>query len=68
MSILSQSDQSHGLIMEEFVRWCDKSKTRELIVSPKHTHGLPAVIHGGSVEVFQTYKYLGTVFDDRLEI
>ena len=44
------------------------SKSKEMEISPKHTDSVPTIILGFSKSwtCVQTYKYLGTVFDDRL--
>ena len=42
-----------------------KRWTAVIVNSQNHIDSVPTIIHGVSVEIIQTYKYLGTVFDDR---
>ena len=53
--------------------WCDGcllelnlSKTKEIMIAPKHIDIAPTTINGANLEIVQNYKYLGTVFDDKL--
>ena len=76
ISLLSGSENDHGDVLQEFVNWCDDSylelnvlKTKELIVDfRKKVRDAPkTVIHGQEVEIVSEYKYLGTIFDDKLK-
>lgn len=45
------------------------SKTKELIIDFRKKNNVPKAssIHGKEVEIVDTYKYLGTVFDSKLK-
>ncbi|KAJ8412666.1 hypothetical protein AAFF_G00116170 [Aldrovandia affinis] len=69
--------QDHGPALEEFMEWCDTSclelnvtKVMVVVISSRQQESrltsAPTLIHGEPVKVLQQYKYLGTVFDDRL--
>ncbi|KAL1278232.1 hypothetical protein QQF64_024905 [Cirrhinus molitorella] len=70
LSLLSDSSQNHGPVLQEFVEWCDSShlelnvsKTKEMVVtfSNKQREIATAVttfIHGMPVELVEEYKYL----------
>ena len=66
----------HGPVLTEFVYWCDNSyldlnvtKTKEKIVHFRRQEHSPGktIIHNNEVEIVSKYKYLGTVFDDKLK-
>lgn len=76
MSLLQGNQSDHDSALMEFVRRCDDSfldlnvsKTKELIIDfRKHCDKpKPNVIHNEAVQIFQTYKYLDTVFDPQLK-
>ena len=61
--------------IENFVNWCDKnylylsvSKTREMYIDFRKNQRCrkPVYIKGEAVERVETYKYLGVVFDSKL--
>lgn len=74
---LPQGRQSNrGCALPEFVRWCDDSflhlnvlKSKEMIVDFRKSSVDPktSTIHGEEVQIVQSYKYLGTVFDSKLK-
>ncbi len=75
--LLTGSDGSHGPVVDHFIQWCDASflninasKTKEMFIDFRKKNivpVLPAVIKGHQVEFVKEYKYLGTVFDDKLK-
>ena len=75
LSLLSGSQHDHGLALRDFVEWCDDSylkfnvcKTKELVTDfRKHSQSPEkTTIHDQEVEIVTKYKYLGTVFDNKL--
>ena len=75
LSLLTGNQHVHGPALDVFVDWCDLSflelninKTQELIIDFRtREHACSkSVIHGKEVQIVSTYKYLGTVFDDKL--
>ena len=76
LSLLQGSEQYHGPALTEFVDWCDNSyldlnvtKTKEMFVdfrTQEHSPG-KTIIHNNEVEIVSKYKYLGTIFDDKLK-
>ncbi len=77
VSLLTGSDGSHGPVVDHFIQWCDASflninasKTKEMFIDFRKKNivpVLPVVIKGHQVELVKEYKYLGTVFDDKLK-
>ena len=76
LSLLQGSEQYHGPALTEFVDWCDNSyldlnvtKTKEMIVDFRRQEHSPGktIIHNNEVEIVSKYKYLGTIFDDKLK-
>ena len=76
LTLLEGSESDHGSALPDFVKWCEEnyldlnvSKTKELVVDfRKHSEELkPSIIQGNNVEIVDTYKYLGTVFDSKLK-
>ena len=75
LSLLYGSEQNQGHALTEFVFWCNNSyldlnvsKTGEMIVDfrrQKHSHG-ETFVHGQEVEIVSKYKYLGTIFYNKL--
>ena len=62
--------------IDSFAKWCNNNfldlnvkKTKEMIFDfhSKLTPHVPTVINNSEVEVVATYKYLGTVIDDKLK-
>lgn len=75
VSLLNNSETSHGPVINEFVTWCDESflelntsKTKELIIDLRRRDGNPTktLIKGETVECVDSYRYLGTVIDSKL--
>ena len=76
LSLLQGAQSDHGCALPSFVEWCDDNyldlnvlKTRDLITDFRRNRPDPAArtIHGGNVEIVETYKYVGTMFDFRLK-
>ena len=75
--LLCDSDEAvYRQAVGELVDWCDSNylelnvtKTEELIVDFRKDPGVvcPLVINGKEVRIVTTYKYLGTVIDDKLD-
>ena len=70
------SEEYHGPALTEFVDWCNNSyldlnvtKTKEMIVDFRRQEHSPGktIIHNNEVEIVSKYKYLGTIFDDKLK-
>lgn len=76
LSLLSDRGGDHGPALNDFVEWCDDSflelnvaKTKELVIDFRKTQSFETVkttIHDQEVETVTRYKYLGTIFDDKL--
>jgi len=75
LSLLSGYVQNHGPALTDFVNWCDEaylelnvSKTKDLPIDfRRSSHTSEHVtIHSQEVENVSKYKYLGTIFDDKL--
>ena len=76
LSLFQGPENDHGLALTDFVDWCDDnflelnvSKTKEIVFDFRKEKSVvhPTVIHGDEVEIVDTYKYLGTVFDSQLK-
>ena len=76
LSLLQGSEQYHGAALTEFVYWCDNyyldlnvTETKEMIVDfRRHEHSPgKTIIHSNEVEIVSKYKYLGTIFDDKVK-
>ncbi len=78
LSLLQGSESGHGDALSMFVKWCDGNyldlnvqKTKELVIDfRKSGCGLSpvaSIIHGEDVQIVDSYKYLGTVFDSKLK-
>ena len=76
LSLLQGSEQCHGPALTELVDWYDNSyldhnvtKTKEIIVDFRRQEHSPRkiIIHNNEVEILSKYKYLGTIFDDKLK-
>ncbi len=75
VSLFNSSEFSHGQVLTDFISWCDlsflvlnTSKKKDMIIdfraqAPKHD---PTVINGQPMDCVESYKYLGTVIDDKL--
>ena len=76
LSMLQGSEQYHGPALTEFADWCDNSyldlnvtETKEMIVDfrrQEHSPGKTS-IQNNEAEIVSKYKYLGTIFDDKLK-
>ncbi len=76
LSLLQGAESDHGRALPVFVKWCDDSfldlnvsKTKELIIDFRKikTNTTASRIHCEDVEIVNSYKYLGTVFDSQLK-
>ena len=76
LSLLNGSEQGHGSVLTEFEMHCDQAhlelnvlKTKELIVDFRKNRPVSevSIIHGANVEIVTSYKYLGTIVDDKLK-
>ena len=76
LSMLQGSEQHHAPALTEFVDWCDNSyldlnmtKTKEMTVDFRRQEHSPGktIIHNNEDEIVSKYKYLGTIFDDKLK-
>ena len=74
--LLQGSEQYHGPALTEFVDRCDNSyldlnviKSKEMIVDFRRQEHSPGktIFHNNEVEIVSKYKYLGTIFDDKLK-
>ena len=76
ISLLDDNEASHGPVVDDFVSWCDEAflqlnvtKTKDMCIDFRLS--APAtessVINGQAVEMVTTYKYLGTIIDNRLK-
>lgn len=74
LSLLSRCEKDRGPALHDFVEWCDNTllelnvKTKEMIIDfrRKATKLDPVVIHEEEVDIVDQYKYLGTIFDNKL--
>ena len=70
------SEQYHGPALTEFVDWCNNcyldlnvTKTKEMIFGFRRQEHSPGktIIHNNEAEIVSKYKYLGTIFDNKLK-
>ncbi|CAM4658728.1 unnamed protein product [Leuciscus chuanchicus] len=78
LSLLSSNTQHHSPALQDFLVWCEKSclelnidKTKDMIVtfSSKQrqlAEAVTTIIQQEPVEIVETYKYLGSTFDNLL--
>lgn len=75
VSLLKENENGHGPVVNQFVQWCEESKlklntlkTKDIVIGFRKKKDTPeaTIILGQSVEVVQSYKYLGTVIDSSL--
>ena len=75
ISLLREEEVDHGPVVEDFVEWCDNhflklnvNKTKEMVIDFRKTsHSIiPTTVKGSLVELVESYKYLGTVIDNKL--
>ena len=73
--ISNDEDAIYHKQIENFVNWCDKnylylnvSKTKEICIDFRKNQRCPEPVYikGEAVERVDTYKYLGVVFDSKL--
>ena len=75
LSLLHGSETDHGPVLDDFIAWCDSShlhlnvtKTKDMVIDFRR-NPLPALtttIKGQAVEVVESYKYLGSWIDNKL--
>lgn len=74
ISLLREDEQEHGIVLNEFISWCDDShlllntaKTKELTIDFRRgsTHS-PTVIKGEVINSVSEHNSLGLVLDDKL--
>ena len=75
VSLLQKNERGHGPIVDDFVQWCEEShlqlnisKTKDMSIDfskQAHTHDA-TTIKGQLVECVDSYKYLGTIIDCKL--
>lgn len=75
VSLLKGGELDHGPVVNDFVSWCKEfflelnvSKTKDMIIDFRKTAPIPklTVIEGTEIDLVENYKYLGTVFDNKL--
>ncbi len=76
VSLLQGAQSDHGCALSLFVNWCDANfldlsvtKTKELVIDFRRNCPKPvaSTINGNDVEIVETCKYLGTMFDSKLK-
>ena len=76
VSLLSNEENSHGQVLDDFLSWCDNaflqlnvSKTKELCIDFRMSPQSPrkSLANGETVDIVKSYKYLGTIIDDKLK-
>ena len=76
VSLLSDAEVCHGPVVDDFVSWCEEAflqlnvtKTKDMCIDFRRSE--PAhqstVINGQIVDLVTTYKYLGSIIDNRLK-
>ena len=76
VSLLKNNERSHGPVVDDFLDWCNKSflemnisKTKDMIIHfrrNRDSNHEATVLNGQIVEYVNTYKYLGTIIDNKL--
>lgn len=75
-SLVGLDEVGHGQVLDDFLSWCEDaflklnvSKTKEIGVDFRKSPPVPlnSVVHGRQVDLVNTYKYLGTMFDSKLK-
>ena len=75
VSLLNGKESEHGPVLNDFIAWCDSahlhlnvSKTKDMVIDYRRKSPPTQVtaINGQPVEVVGSYKYLGSIIDDRL--
>jgi hypothetical protein len=76
LTLLQGEGNSHGDSLSDFVGWCDSnflelnvSKTKEMCIDFRKTEFdvSASMIHNEPVDIVESFKYLGTVFDNKLK-
>lgn len=76
LTLLQGQDSDHGQALPAFIKWCDDhfldlnvSKTKELIIDFRQSQDTPraSTIHNEEVQIVDSYKYLGTMFESQLK-
>jgi hypothetical protein len=71
----NSSQSNYCKVIDEFVNWCDVNelilnvkKTKEVVFDFRRSKNIhnPVVINGQNVERVESYKYLGTIIDCKL--
>eukprot|EP00745_Piridium_sociabile_P003480 TRINITY_DN12039_c0_g1_i1.p1 TRINITY_DN12039_c0_g1~~TRINITY_DN12039_c0_g1_i1.p1 ORF type:complete len:561 (-),score=151.19 TRINITY_DN12039_c0_g1_i1:152-1588(-) len=74
--LIQQDESSYRKAVDDLVAWCDDNflllnvtKTKELVIDFRKTAASvdPLLIKGQPVDVVESYKYLGTTIDARLD-
>ncbi len=77
VSLLQEDEISHGPVVNDFVHWCEKSylrlnisKNKDMLIDfrRKICMNKATLIKGQTIEYVQSYKYLGTIVDDKLNV
>ena len=75
VGLIQENEHSYRENIDSFVTWCEHNflmlnvrKTKELVINFRTNQGSfsPVCINGDSVEIVNDYKYLGTIFDSKL--
>lgn len=77
VSLLHNDKSEHGLVVDEFVKWCDDAfiqlntiKTNDMVIDFRKKASQPApqtLIKRTDIEFVEQCKYLGTVIDHKLK-
>lgn len=76
MSLLQGSESGHGRALSDFITWCEDNyldlnvtKTKDMIIDfrKKRAKQEVSIINKEEVEIIDTYRYLGTIFDSDLK-
>ena len=75
VSLLNNTENSHGPLVDYFVEWCERShlyvnvsKMKDMLIHFRKvpTSVIRTSIQGEDVELVREYKYLGTIIDNEL--
>ncbi len=75
VSLLNSTETSHGPVFEYFLKWCNESflslnvlKTKDMCIDFWCVQPSPEtkMTDGQAVEIVESYKYLGTIIDNKL--